>query len=722
MRVMEIKEMCQPYNTGRSVSVLLGLSVGLSAGLLDVACRLLMSSYLDGTAMAAAPFVATVTFVWAAAAVTAGSLSALSRGLLGWARVFPSVALAWGLLVPATNFFLPVGELLPNTANGWFTLIVVSSLAVALGRWSYRMLAEPAAGRSGRWSAGFAPVVPLLVSAAVLLWVCVHTEWRTAAPNGSLFKVVMILAGAVLLVHVLGWSRAHGGWTVRCVNVVAMLSVFIPFGLRAGPDATQAAPRLAERPKPVRRVILLSVDTLRADALSCYGGSTPTPNIDAIAQDAILFDRAISPAPWTLPAFASIMTGVYPAVHGATQYWSRVPLELETLAEWLRAAGYYTAAIGDNAFLTFDTNMSQGFDEYHFSAGCVAYPSFGSKILQRLLPSRHVGLATSRHLTRMASAWLERNADREFFFWLHYFDPHLPYAPPPELMPPGTPPPSIGPSLEDRNQVISGYLGRTYEEREWIKALYMAEVRYVDECIGQVVATLKRLGIYDDTLVVFVSDHGEEFWEHGSFEHGHSLYDELIHVPLLIKPPLPSRERTATAVASPDVSSKGSRAHGGVETADSATGATAALRVSRPVSTTALMPTILDLCGIDYDDEVLSVASIAPILSRTVHTPGVVHSGSPLYYQDRRAVLVGETKYIWSDVTGREELYELSRDQRERTSVALTSRDAVRNGRNLFEGHLRSSHRLRQRLGLKSDKASMSASRLERLKSLGYVN
>jgi arylsulfatase len=501
-----------------------------------------------------------------------------------------------------------------------------------------------------------------------------------------------------------------------------MLSVFIPFALHVRPDAIDASQRHGEMPNLVRRVILLTVDTLRTDALSCYGGSTPTPNIDAIARDSVLFERAISPAPWTLPAVASIMTGVYPAVHGATQYWSRVPLELETLAERMKSAGYYTGAIGDNAFLTFDTNMSQGFDEYHFSAGCVAYPSFGSKILQRLFPSRYVGVATSRHLTHMASKWLERNADRKFFLWLHYFDPHLPYTPPPEFMPPGSPPPSVGPSLGDRNQVISGYLGRTREERDWIKALYMAEVRHVDACIGELVATLKRLGIYDDALLVFTSDHGEEFWEHGSFEHGHTLYEEVIHVPLMIKPPLNGGSRIVTAVHAGTVTPDRQDAADAAERGESPFRAKPLLRVSQTVSITALMPTILDFCGVAYDGEVLSVASLAPILNGRVDTSGVVHSGSPLYYQDRRAVLTRDTKYIWSAVTGHEEVYELCRDPQERTSVAQPSAASVRFGRSLSESHLRASEALRRELGIESEKASMGADRLERLKSLGYVN
>ena len=205
--------------------------------------------------------------------------------------------------------------------------------------------------------------------------------------------------------------------------------------------STPFLPPASERAHRIRRVILLTVDTLRRDALSCYGGRTQTPYIDRLAKDGILFENAYAPAPWTLPSLATILSGVSPWVHGATRLGHAVPTGLPSLAAFPKRDGYLTASIGSNYVLALrgsQPSFSRGFDVYDFYPKRHRPLTKGRQIAVRFLPTAFGDIASTDHLTRLAQRWVSSYRDRDFFLWLHYYDPHIPYEPPVGLFPGGS--------------------------------------------------------------------------------------------------------------------------------------------------------------------------------------------------------------------------------------------------------------------------------------------
>ncbi len=534
-------------------------------------------------------------------------------------------------------------------------------------------------------------VVSVLALLVIYVW---QQTYRPLTGAGN----VMLLAGFVLAALLVVWVVMRVGHRVHPGGFLGLLVVLVVLGPLVWWVPPNKAKASLEKPsqasRSVKHVILLTVDTLRADALSCYNkNSAPTPSFDRIARDSVIFTQAISPAPWTLPSFASMMTGLNQSIHRASKFAPQVPEVLPTLAEHLRDRGYLTGGIGLNRWLTSPTNMGKGFDDYRFYPPPSQGSTLGGKILQVASPSTFKRSPSSLELTGKFCRWLEENAETDFFFWMHYLDPHSPYTPPEEYLPETEPAPGIGKEYRDTNDARGGFLVSSADERKWIKELYLAEVRYVDDCVGTVLGTLDRLGIYDDAILVLAADHGEEFWEHDGVDHGSTLYDESIHVPLMIK--LPRGNSTVR-------------------------------RVTERVSTTSLMPTILDLCGIDYQAEYLSVGSLAPLLGPNPQAfeAAPIVSGATLFFDDRQAVSTDGMKYIRSSITDREELYDLQRDPEEQNSIAASSPDRLEKMRALAQKLDKADDELRshfETLGMDTSETEPSAEMLRDLRSLGYV-
>ncbi|MCK4304782.1 MAG: sulfatase-like hydrolase/transferase, partial [Candidatus Eisenbacteria sp.] len=276
-------------------------------------------------------------------------------------------------------------------------------------------------------------------------------------------------------------------------------------------------------------------------------------------------------------------------------------------------------------------------------------------------------------------------------FWLHYFDPHRPYAPPENLLPAVEPPPFIGTAFTEFRKIRGGYFFPSLAEMEWIKTLYDAEVRHVDDNIGRLIDLLKQLGIYNESLIILTSDHGEEFWEHGGYEHGHTLYNELLWVPLIIKLP----------------------------------GSTTTGQIHSLVDITSITPTILEACHIEYDANYLSVPSLSACWDpRRQAAPGrpLVSTGL-LYYEDRESVRLGAYKYIRSLVRGREELYNLDDDPAEWFSIVRSSPEKVGQAKKILNEERARAQYLREHYGIvSSEGAILDEETLEKLRSLGYID
>ncbi len=279
-----------------------------------------------------------------------------------------------------------------------------------------------------------------------------------------------------------------------------------------------------------RGIVLVILDTVRADHVGCYGYSRPTtPNLDALATEGERYEEAYAQAPWTLPAVATILTGQPPHVHGAgrgERGLHPVRAEVVTLAERLQRAGFRTAAVVNVVFCSAESGLARGFDRFDYHAS----------------DASNVGGRDARATTDAALDWLRGAKDGRFFLVVHYFDPHLTYDPPPpfdtlfEPAAPGGVGPGFG-SARQVHQIADGTLRLSERQKQSLVARYDGEVRYVDEQIGRLRHGLEEMGAWDRSLVVVVADHGEEFWDHGGFEHGHTHYRELLHVPLIVKRP-----------------------------------------------------------------------------------------------------------------------------------------------------------------------------------------
>lgn len=292
-------------------------------------------------------------------------------------------------------------------------------------------------------------------------------------------------------------------------------------------------------------VIFISVDSLRADHLGCYGYEKETsPTIDRLAREGVLFENTIAESSWTLPTHMSIFSGLTSTVH-EVEYNESISLDPArvTLAEVLRDAGYRTRGLWSGNFLHPIYGFGQGFEEDDYE-GVIDHSvddanlKFKGQNFRKM--QKEVGRSvrwtlTSQLVSDKAVRFLEEKEDRPFFLFLHYFDCHFAYIPPEEFWRKFDP--DYEPASDHEVNFRDIEAGMNERELQHILALYDGEILYTDQHLGRVMDAVKRLGLDDDTLIVFTSDHGQEFLEHGSRGHRVTLYDEVIKVPLIFRLP-----------------------------------------------------------------------------------------------------------------------------------------------------------------------------------------
>ena len=372
----------------------------------------------------------------------------------------------------------------------------------------------------------------------------------------------------------------------------------------------------------VRNLVLVSLDTLRADRLGVYGYERDTsPRLDAFAREAFVFERAQSAGNATVGAHHALFQS-RPASRAIAQKETA-----PTLAGLLRDRGWRTAGFTDGGTMSRAMGFARGF--------------------QRFDDGNH-GLAES---LPKALAWIDEvgTGSAPFYLFLHSFDVHLPYDPPPpwdhrfgsDYRGPVTGP-STQPLLRSIRQIFEGRNVAPVElgpaDRERVSALYDGEIAKSDALLGQLLARLDAAPLRDDTLVVVLSDHGEEFWEHGSVLHSHTLYQELLHVPLLVRVPA-WRER----------------AH----------------RIDRRVSMLDLLPTLLELLDVAAPPG-LQGRSLVPLMREpdaALAPMGLLSEGYP-FGLNQQALVAGRFKLIRTLPTGRVELYDLEQDPGEQNDLA----------------------------------------------------
>ncbi len=668
--------------TARLNPVTLGLVAGLTVGLVDISLAIVGRPPSFASFLNIFPPVAAIALFAFAVALAGTLLSIPLRGLSPrWENTLsPAVA----TFIVVLLIVLDYGHTAPFVRNP-YRLLIALALSAAVG---WMILVRP--GHVKR-TVRFVVALPFgLLAATCFHWFIHYNADGALSSRGILFGLVGLVAVVAVSILAAFLSRFGG----RLIG-----GLFLVIVLVAGAKLSLERPRTfnSDGFRPVRHVVLLVIDTLRADMIRCQNkGAPPTPNIDTLAADCVRFSHAMSPSPWTMPAMVSIMTGLAPEVHGALAKNSRVPDGLTTLAEHMKAAGYVTGASVNNPYLSAKHGMDAGFDEFSHYPRNTRDTSLGTLILQRLFPNRYRNLATTDITANSAIEFIERHSEKNFFLWTHIFDPHIAYGPPERFQPKGTPSARIGRRFGSVQEVRLGMLYPTAVEKEWIRKLYEGEVRYVDEAVGRIIDALRAEGIYDDALIVLVSDHGEEFFEHGGIEHGHTLYDELLRVPLMVKLP----------------------------------GATEKRVVEEPVSTQRVMATILGACGISAPDGAPLSGPETLIPSEPVEDSEdseeteyePVFGTGCLYFEPRESVVLDGYKYIRGLDTGTEVLYNLERDPGETKDAASEQTGRVIRAKAALDAHREACELLKDFYNThNSSRIELDQDTIKRLKSLGYL-
>jgi arylsulfatase A-like enzyme len=399
-----------------------------------------------------------------------------------------------------------------------------------------------------------------------------------------------------------------------------ILAAPIALGLAAGCSRKKEPP-----------VVLVIIDTLPAGHSSAYGyARSTTPSIEKLAADGVRYEHAISAAPWTLPAIASILTGAYPSRHKAgfhldppemaDRRLSKMDPNIATMAEMFSSHGYQTVGFFNNPFVHPDYGLNKGFDTYDYVGG------------------DNLQIRSAAQVASDAIKWLDQNGKKPFFMVVHYFDPHLAYNPPIDFAMPYLPmnvDPAKIPFNPDLAAIRSGRLQLTAEDKALAMGLYDGEVSAVDSQLGVLLNHLRQHGIYDRALIVVTADHGEEFWEHGGFEHGHSLHREVIEVPLVIKYP-------------------------GLDYAGQT--------VTEYVSLLDLLPTLAEFLGWPLPLS-LDGVSLFPRGGRLQPQPQVIVAENLHYGPQQQAFYADNFKLIVNRDTGKITVYDLLRDPAENKDV-----------------------------------------------------
>jgi arylsulfatase A-like enzyme len=378
--------------------------------------------------------------------------------------------------------------------------------------------------------------------------------------NGALAAIVIVLA--VVLAALLGLIRADAWRRVQeklggAFPVLVAIPVLLLVGLTVrslavsvggGPGAGGTGISDRERPN----VIILLIDALRKDHVSGYGYERRTTlALDHLMDESVVFDNAYAHSNWTVPSVASLFTGVSAVSHGVLSTADDLPEDIVTLPEALGESGYVCGGFFGNAILDIGGGFDRGFRHRHPRPKpfwCYHMHTAVERVALRLLRGGHY--FRGEVVLGMAEAWIEANRERPFFAYIHFMEPHSPYEPPPpyDTMfdaeydgPPMREPPldrvTANRGFRDWEAQEPGVAAIGEEQRYNMVALYDGEIAFTDSMIEGFLKKLQTLGLYDTSIIVVTADHGEEFFEHGGWFHGQSLYDELVRVPLIVKLP-----------------------------------------------------------------------------------------------------------------------------------------------------------------------------------------
>lgn len=469
--------------------------------------------------------------------------------------------------------------------------------------------------------------------------------------------------------------------SLRPFRLIAALAVTIALVFLAWPD----------RPRP--SVVLIVIDTLRADHLGCYGyGRATSPRLDALAGGGVRFTNARATSSWTAASVGSILTARYPAVHGVETSTSVLNERIPTLAEAFQTAGYATAAFSANpVFVSPVMGFARGFDRFDIVHG----PSATRDSPLEIIPidpqfKQFVQVARADRMTDAALAWLDARGTTSspFFLYVHYLDPHADYFPPPEYAERfGVDPKARLAGVAQRPVLRSFRAPKSAEDLATLVGLYDAEIAFTDVHVGRLVDEVARR-LTHPFVVVVTADHGEEFGDHGGLGHGITLWEEQLQVPLILF----------------------------------GSGVTAGQTIDVPFSLVGIWSLLSELTGVQPPPD--SDASPVPLLRDRGPVAGHpifadLERPSPgLEHLHGRAAIDGTWKLIVSSA-GEAHLYDLADDPREQHEVDPSQGERRESLKRVLGARDRHAMEMRDRAA--PGASEISAERREQLEALGYL-
>lgn len=573
-------------------------------------------------------------------------------------RIMLGCAIFWGVLCGILHGLIDISVRLFSLNFEWYEFHLALMLPVLLTVPLFGAVGSVAALASRKWDRSVnqqefergcalfvllsLPLGPLLLAAHlavfhdILLWKIDRTNFNSAI----FFLYILAVVGA------LGIARqrllAIGDAVVSCRKTLSNILFFIgTFALTTlvfdlfdlakvptYPESWKASPQ-----KP--NIILITLDTLRARNMSLYGyPKKTTPFIDSLAERAVVFDRAQSTSSWTLPAHASIFTGKYSLHHGATAVHQKLDDSQVTLAEILRENEYRTAGFISGPYCKSKYGLGQGFDKYHERLDYFEYlhtsdvlsakrllDFFSHAFSQRLL--NQDGERKAPEVNSSVLEWLDKNRAGPFFLFINYFDVHDPYDQGLEYRHLFTDKKRDDRSINGFVRVANFYPMQRYEFqepetglRDYMIAMYDSEIAFLDHSLRELFAKLQEFGILSNSIIIITSDHGEEFYEHGGIMHKQTLYEEVLHVPMIVHYPARFEPK----------------------------------RIEQRVSIMDLFPTLLEILNISTPAD-LDALSLVPLLegksdSRHEYLLAELYARQDLGESELRSITKNEWKYI----------------------------------------------------------------------------
>jgi arylsulfatase A-like enzyme len=412
-------------------------------------------------------------------------------------------------------------------------------------------------------------------------------------------------------------------------------------------------------------VLIFLFDAVNVSHVGCYGSSTgTTPYMDAVASEGIVWEQAFTPAVYTIASTGSLFTGLHPMEHGVLVHTDSLPDPFTTLAEMFRAGGYETGLFSGTGYASPVFGYGQGFNKVWIPKAPVI---------------------DAKEFVPVLSDWITKSKEDPFFGYIHFREPHYPFQPPKEFLK------RFNASLDFRLPITDNSINRSDEEKRNMIAAYNANLAYVDQQFGRILEVLRSQGLYDRTILVLISDHGEAFWEHGMQGHNASVYEEMIRIPMIMRIPRES--------------------------------AIQGTRRTQIVENTALFPTFLDLFSFSAKQIRPLRKSLLPLLLNKDAEPPEPVLFSQTAGRGSFGIRTPRFKFIERRPERlQDELYDLSTDPGERNNLLQKHPILGAYFKTVFQKRYKEWEKSLALIQTLKKKAVIDQETEEQLRALGYIN